>query len=125
MENLSIEMTYESKIRQISHVSGFSDLVFEFNWYDIEVTDAIRVRDPGDINSGNCLEATGRVAIGHSLSAIWMLDFLCNVDSPSTSSAGLARFESPLVNISSLETSGVDLNLNSVSPIRPAGAFGC
>ena len=36
----------------------------------------------------------------------------------------LARFESPLVNISSLETSGVDLNLNYVSPITPAGTFG-
>ena len=118
-ENLSIGMTYAPA--WVDNHAWVDDLVFEVNWYDIEVTDAIRVRDPGT-QLQLCLEATGRVAIGEA-SARQDADFLCNGIRRNILGA-LARFESPLVNISSLETSGVDLNLNYVSPITPAGTFG-
>ncbi|MEO1201509.1 MAG: hypothetical protein AAFX10_02300, partial [Pseudomonadota bacterium] len=50
-------------------------------------------------------------------------DFLCNGIQRNALGA-LARFESPLENISSLETSGVDLRVDYLSPATRAGTFG-
>ena len=117
--NLTLGMTYAPA--WVDSFAWVEDLVFEATWYDIEVTDAIRVRDPG-AQLQLCMEATGRLANGDD-AAQQDADFLCNGIRRNALGA-LARFESPLVNISSLETSGIDLRLNYLSPATPAGAFG-
>lgn len=95
--------------------------VIELNWYDIELEDAIRVRDPGT-QLQLCLAATGRVANGDPSSQP-DADFLCDGITRNALGA-LARFESPLENISKLETSGVDLSVNWQGPETDAGVFG-
>jgi iron complex outermembrane receptor protein len=95
--------------------------VFELNWYQIEVTDAIRVRDAGT-QLQLCLAATGRVANGDPGSQP-DADFLCDGIQRNALGA-LSRFESPLQNISSLDTSGVDFSVDYQGPETGIGSFG-
>lgn len=118
-DNITLGATYvPSWVDNLSWVDG---LVFELNWYQIEITDAIRVRDPGT-QILLCMDATGRVANGDT-SAQPDADFLC--DGIERNALGsLSRFESPLVNISSLDTSGVDFRVDYASPETGIGTFG-
>jgi iron complex outermembrane receptor protein len=118
-DNLTLGLTWAPS--WVDNVNWAEDLVFEVNWYDIEVTDAIRVRDAGT-QLQLCLAATGRVANGDPSSQP-DADFLCDGINRNALGA-LARFESPLENISKLETSGVDLSIVYRAPESNAGSFG-
>jgi len=118
-DNFTLGLTYEpSWAVDRKWADG---LVVELNWYQIEVTDAIRVRDPGT-QLQLCLAATGRVENGDPSSQP-DADFLCDGIERNALGA-LSRFESPLENISKLETSGVDLSINYRSPDTNVGSFG-
>ena len=118
-DNITFGLTYSPSWAE--GASWTEGIVVELNWYDIEVTDAIRVRDPGT-QLQLCLAATGRVANGDPSSQP-DADFLCDGIQRNALGA-LSRFESPLENISSLETSGVDLSIDYRSPESGLGSFG-
>ncbi len=118
-DNVTFGLTYSPS--WVDNVGWIETLVTEVNWYDIEVTDAIRVRDAGT-QLQLCLAATGRVANGDPGSQP-DADFLCNGINRNALGA-LSRFESPLENISKLETSGVDLSVDYRGPETRAGSFG-
>lgn len=118
-DNVTLGLTYAPS--WVDGLSWAEDIVLELNWYDIEVTDAIRVRDAGT-QLQLCLAATGRVANGDPSSQP-DADFLC-AGIQRNALGALARFESPLENISKLETSGVDLSIDYRSPDTRAGSFG-
>ncbi|WP_179957768.1 TonB-dependent receptor plug domain-containing protein [Exilibacterium tricleocarpae] len=118
-DNFTLGATYAPS--WVDNLDWVEDLVFDLNWYQIELDDAIRVRDAGT-QLQLCLEATGRVALGDP-SAQPDADFLCDGIQRNALGA-LARFESPLVNISSLETSGVDFSVTYQSPPTDFGTFG-
>ena len=118
-DNLTFGLTYApSWAESASWIDG---LVFELNWYQIEVTDAIRVRDAGT-QLQLCLAATGRVSNGDPSSQP-DADFLCDGIQRNALGA-LSRFESPLQNISSLDTSGVDFSVDYQGPETGIGSFG-
>jgi iron complex outermembrane receptor protein len=118
-DNLTFGLTYApSWAESANWIDG---LVFELNWYQIEVTDAIRVRDAGT-QLQLCLAATGRVANGDPGSQP-DADFLCDGIQRNALGA-LSRFESPLQNISSLDTSGVDFSVDYQGPETGIGSFG-
>jgi iron complex outermembrane recepter protein len=118
-DNVTLGLTWApSWVDRADWVNG---LVFELNWYRIEVSDAIRVRDAGT-QLQLCLAATGRVANGDPSSQP-DADFLCNGIERNALGA-LSRFESPLQNISSLDTSGVDFSVDYRGPETRLGSFG-
>jgi iron complex outermembrane receptor protein len=118
-DNITLGATYAPA--WVDNLSWADELVFELNWYQIEIDDAIRVRDPGT-QILLCMEATGRVANGDT-SAQTDADFLCDGIERNVLGS-LSRFESPLVNISSLDTSGVDFSVHYTSPETGIGTFG-
>jgi iron complex outermembrane receptor protein len=118
-DNITLGATYAPS--WVDNLSWADDLVFELNWYQIEIDDAIRVRDAGT-QILLCMDATGRVANGDT-SAQPDADFLCNGIERNILGS-LSRFESPLVNISSLDTSGVDFSIDYASPETGIGTFG-
>lgn len=118
-DNLTLGLTYAPS--WADNASWTNGLIFEVNWYQIEVKDAIRVRDAGT-QLQLCLDATGRVANGDP-SAQPDADFLCDGIQRNALGA-LSRFESPLQNISSLDTTGVDLSIDYASPETGIGSFG-
>ena len=118
-DNITLGLTYAPE--WADNTSWSEDLLIELNWYQIEVSDAIRVRDAGT-QLQLCLEATGRVANGDP-GAQPDADFLCNGIQRNALGA-LSRFESPLQNISSLDTSGVDLSIDYRAPETGIGSFG-
>ncbi len=118
-DNVTLGLTYAPAWGEGKNWSD--SLVFEINWYQIELDDAIRVRDAGT-QLQLCLAATGRVANGDPSSQA-DADFLCDGIQRNALGA-LSRFESPLQNISSLDTSGVDFSVAYRSPETSAGRFG-
>ena len=117
-DNVTLGLTYAPSWGE--DASWAQSLVFEVNWYQIELTDAIRVRDAGT-QLQLCLAATGRVANGDPSSQP-DADFLCDGIERNALGA-LSRFESPLQNISSLDTSGVDFSIAYHSPDTGIGSF--
>ena len=82
-------------------------MTFSADWYDLTIDDAIQGQDPGNVLDA-CAETLDPVACS-------------NIDRSASGAVGLVY--NRLVNIGSIEASGLDLGLNYLAPVTGIGQF--
>ena len=102
-DNWSIGFVYSDNFNQ----NWIEAITFSADWYDVTIDDAIQGRNPGDVLDA-CAETLDPVACG-------------NIDRSPSGAVGLVN--NKLVNIGTIEASGLDLGLNYLAPVTDIGQF--
>ena len=102
-DNYSIGFVYSANFNQ----NWIEAVTFSADWYDLTIDDAIQGQDPGNVLDA-CAETLDPVACS-------------NIDRSASGAVGLVY--NRLVNIGSIEASGLDLGLNYLAPVTGIGQF--
>ena len=102
-DNYSIGFVYSNNFNQ----NWIEAVTISADWYDLTIEDAIQGQDPGNVLDA-CAETLDPVACS-------------NIDRSASGAVGLVN--NRLVNIGSIEASGLDLGLNYLAPATDIGQF--
>lgn len=102
-DNWSVGFVYSDNFNQ----NWIEAITFSADWYDVTIDDAIQGQNPGNVLDA-CAETLDPVACS-------------NIDRSASGAIGLVN--NRLVNIGTIEASGLDLGLNYLAPATSIGQF--